>query len=253
MKKNRGSKFKFFEMDETPIVGLPNLVLTPYAFSKMVFFMRQSPNECGSMGIALNPDNPLLINDFCFVKQDVSIGSVKFDDDSIAEFQERMDDNGIQPFQCMRVWQHCHPGDCPQPSMTDEATFKNKFGSSNFAVMLIIARNLSMYCRMRISSKNMPTISIEIPVVIDYAMGAGDGSDIWTLDKKTKDAWKQEFSTNIHKEDFGNRPWLKNIKHGFGGFSHGFNRGEPLNDDVDDALFKLENEDHVFGEFGDFD
>ena len=66
--------------------------------------------------------------------------SVAFDDQAVADFFDRQVDLGRRPEQFGRIWVHTHPGNSPEPSMTDEDTFARVFGRTDWAVMFILAR-----------------------------------------------------------------------------------------------------------------
>lgn len=103
--------------------------------------------EVGGFGIC--PNHPLLVEDVQLVKQSCSMSTVAFDDESVADFFEDQVENGLQPEQFARVWIHTHPGLSADPSLTDEETFARVFGSTNSAVMFILACGGETYSRMR--------------------------------------------------------------------------------------------------------
>ncbi len=141
--------------------------------------------EIGGFGIS-RKDDLLLVEDFLTAKQTASVVSVEFDDVAVADFFDRQVDLNHSPEQFARIWVHTHPGDCPYPSPTDEATFRRVFGVSDWAAMVIVARGGQSYCRLRFNSG--PGGSIEIPVCVDYSIPFG-GSD--------HEAWHEEYKTNI--------------------------------------------------------
>src|SRR5262249_31482191 len=65
-----------------------------------------------------------------------------------------------------RIWIHTHPGDSPQPSGTDEKTFAQVFGHSDWALMFILARGGECYARLRYNLG--PGAEVELGVEIDY-------------------------------------------------------------------------------------
>jgi len=89
------------------------------------------------------------VEDIQLVKQQCTAVSVKFDDTAVADFYDQQVDQGRKPEQFGRIWIHTHPGDCPLPSLTDEATFERCFGSTDWAVMFIIAAGGATYARMQ--------------------------------------------------------------------------------------------------------
>jgi hypothetical protein len=120
------------------------------------------------------------------VKQTCSWAHVAFDDESVADFFDAQVDAERQPEQFARIWVHTHPGNCPQPSLTDEQTFERVFGRSAWAVMFILAQQGQTYARLRFNVG--PGGAIEIPVEVDYSRPFS-GSDL--------DAWEQEYVANV--------------------------------------------------------
>jgi proteasome lid subunit RPN8/RPN11 len=111
------------------------LRFTPTAWAKLLYFRDFGDTEVGGFGVTAK-DNLLLVEDFVTVRQKVSVVSVSFDDDAVADFFESQVDAGRRPEQFGRIWLHTHPGDSPQPSMVDEETFERVFGRCEWAVAL---------------------------------------------------------------------------------------------------------------------
>lgn len=164
----------------------PALRFTPYAWSKLLYFRDRGDTEIGGFGITETADL-LLITDFLTVKQNVSGISVSFDDNAVADLFDCQVDIGKRPEQFARIWCHTHPGDSPEPSLTDEGTFKRVFGSCDWAIMFILAQDDSVHARL--SFNTGPKAQINLPVEIDFAMGF-DGTDF--------SAWEKEFKENIN-------------------------------------------------------
>lgn len=112
-------------------------------------------------------DDLLTIREFVTVRQDVSVVSVSFEDEAVANLFEDQVDLGRKPEQFARIWIHTHPGHCPHPSVTDEETFQRVFGRCDWAVMFILARGGKTYCRLRFNVG--PGGQMDIPVEVDYA------------------------------------------------------------------------------------
>jgi hypothetical protein len=129
------------------------------------------------------------VEDVQLVKQTCSWAHVAFDDESVADLFDAQVDAKRQPEQFARIWVHTHPGDCPQPSLTDEQTFQRVFGRSDWAVMFILAQQGQTYARLRFNVG--PGGAIEIPVEVDYR-GPFTGSDLV--------AWEQEYLANVCPE-----------------------------------------------------
>jgi len=118
--------------------------------------------------------------------------SVRFDDGAVADFFDAQVDQGRKPAQFARIWVHTHPGNSAQPSGTDEETFARCFGSSDWALMFILARGGNAYARLRFSAG--PGGEIPVPVRIDYSrpFPASDCA-----------AWEAEYARCVMPED----PW----------------------------------------------
>jgi hypothetical protein len=168
--------------------AMPVLRFSPTAWAKLLFLRDYGETEVGGFGIAAG-DDLLFVEDVQLVKQDCSWAHVAFDDESVADFFDNQVDQGRQPEQFARLWLHTHPGECPQPSLTDEETFDRVFGRSDWAVMFIIAREGQTYARLRFNVG--PGGEIEIPVKVDYSRPFS-GSDM--------DAWEQEYLANVDPE-----------------------------------------------------
>jgi len=163
----------------------PCLRFSPTAWAKLLYFRDRGDTEIGGFGITLAEDL-LYVEEFVTVKQLVSIASVSFEDEAIADLFEDQVDQGRKPEQFARIWIHSHPGDCPNPSRTDEETFSRVFGRCDWAIMFIIAKGNQLYARLRFNVG--PGGEIEIPVQIDYA------NPFAPSDEK---AWEKEYQAHI--------------------------------------------------------
>jgi hypothetical protein len=161
------------------------LRFSPTAWAKLLFLRDYGDTEVGGFGIAAS-DDLLFVEDLQLVKQDCSWAHVAFDDDSVADFFDSQVDAGHRPQQFARIWVHSHPGDCPNPSLTDEETFARVFGRSDWAVMFILAQEGRSYARLRFNVG--PGAAFEIPVDVDYGRHF-DGCD--------HDAWEREYLVNV--------------------------------------------------------
>ena len=126
------------------------------------------------------------MRDFVTVQQDVSVVSVAFDDEAVANHFEDQMDAGLQPEQFARLWCHTHPGNCPEPSSIDEETFQRVFGRCEWAILFILAKGNQIYARLRFNVG--PGGETEIPVHVDY------GKPFARSDEK---AWEEEYSDHI--------------------------------------------------------
>ncbi|HNO80095.1 MAG TPA: hypothetical protein PKN33_18765 [Phycisphaerae bacterium] len=163
----------------------PTLRFGPNAWAKLEYFLQAGDSEIGGFGVT-SRDDLLLIEDFVTVKQRTTAISVKFDDTAVAEFFEDQVDTGRTPEHFARIWLHTHPGDCPNPSATDEETFARVFGNCDWAIMFILARGGQTYCRLRFNSG--PGGSMKIPVAVDF-------SSPFTASDHT--AWQEEYQRNV--------------------------------------------------------
>lgn len=167
----------------------PILRFTPRAWAKLVYLRDLGPTEIGGFGIA-DRDDPLRVTDFALVRQETSFAHVDFDDEAVADFFDARVDAGLQPSQFMRLWCHTHPGDCPQPSGTDEQTFERVFGVCDWAVMFILARGGQVYARLRFGVG--PGGQMTLPVEVDYRQPFA-GSD--------HRAWEDEYRACVRSTD----------------------------------------------------
>ena len=163
----------------------PVLRFSPNAWAKLMFFRDRGDCEIGGFGVC-GGDDLLLVTNFITVNQDVSSVSVAFDDESVADFFDSQIDIGRQPEQFGRIWVHTHPGDCPQPSGTDEECFQRVFGGCDWAVMFILARGGKTFARLQ--HHTGPGGRINIPVEVDYS-AEFVGSD--------HEAWRVEYAQDI--------------------------------------------------------
>lgn len=139
----------------------------------------------GGFGIA-PIDDLLLIEDVQPVRQMTSWTHVQFDDESVADHFDRNVEAGRQPEQFARIWIHTHPGDCPEPSLTDEETFSRVFGRSEWAMMFILARGGDSYARLRFNVG--PGGEILVPATVDYSAA---------FSASETDQWEQEYAANV--------------------------------------------------------
>jgi len=145
--------------------NLPPLRLTPFAWAKLLHLRDLGETEVGGFGVSA-PGDLLLVADVQLVRQQCSPVTVKFDDSAVADYFDHQVDEGRTPEQFGRIWIHTHPGDCPRPSSTDEATFERCFGAADWAVMFILARGGQTYARLRFNAG--PCGELLLPVEIDF-------------------------------------------------------------------------------------
>ena len=163
----------------------PTLRLSPTAWAKLLFLRDVGETEVGGFGISA-ADDPLYVGDIQLVRQTCDVASVAFDDASVADFFDRQVDAGLTVSQVGRIWVHSHPGSCPQPSTTDEATFARVFGRTDWALMFIVARDGKTYARLQFNVG--PGGSLMLPMEVDYRRPF-KGSD--------HAAWNAEYQANV--------------------------------------------------------
>ncbi len=161
------------------------LRFSPTAWAKLLYFRDKSDNEVGGFGIT-EPDDLLFVKEFVTVKQEVTPASVKFDDESVANYFEDQVDLGRKPEQFARIWLHSHPGDSPEPSIIDEETFERVFGGCEWAVLFVVAQDNKTYAKL--SFNVGPGGQVLIPVGIDYSQDFGASN---------QELWDTEYTANI--------------------------------------------------------
>ena len=163
----------------------PILRFSPTAWAKLVFLRDITDNEVGGFGITL-ADDLLFVTDFILVKQKVTSISISFEDESVADLFDAQVEAGNKPEQFARIWMHSHPGDSPEPSITDEETFARVFGKCDWAIMFIVARDGSTYAKLRFNTG--PGGEVKIPVYVDYS---------YPFDATDFKLWKQQYLANV--------------------------------------------------------
>lgn len=166
----------------------PSLRFNSYAWAKLLYLRDRGDSEIGGFGLSA-ADDPLAVVDVLTVKQCCTSVTVAFDDAAVADLFDDMVDQGIPPERFGRIWIHTHPGDCPLPSGTDEATFHRVFGRTDWAVMAIVACGGASYARLSFHAGLGGTIKIS--VLVDYEQPF-DGAD-W-------EAWEREYVAHVTVE-----------------------------------------------------
>jgi len=181
-------------LDQEPVPLERALRFSPTAWAKLLYFRDKSQDEVGGFGIT-PPDDLLLVTEFLTVKQEVTCVSVKFEDDAVSKFFDEQVDLGRKPEQFARIWLHTHPGDSPDPSSTDEATFQRVFGGCTWAVMAVVAQDDSTYARL--SFNIGPGGQILIPTEVDFSRDFGPSDH---------SAWDAEYEVDVKAMEWLNRP-----------------------------------------------
>lgn len=161
------------------------LRFTAYSWAKLLYFRDIGPTEVGMYGLT-ETDDALLITDVCLVKQEATSCTLEFDKQDSIDFVEKMTDMGLSPFQCSNVFIHSHPGNCPNPSITDENNFNKNFSHPDWAIFFIIARGGSTYCRVRHNIG--PGIEVTIGTAIDYS---------YPFPASDHKAWDEEYKEKV--------------------------------------------------------
>ena len=182
-------------LEEEPSPMETTLRFSPTAWAKLLYLRDKSENEVGGFGITAPDDLLLCDQDFVTVKQEVSPVSVKFDDEAVGQFFDQQVDLGRKPEQFARIWLHTHPGDSPEPSTTDEDTFKRVFGTCQWAIMAIVARDSSTYARL--SFNIGPGGQILIPTEVDYSRDFGPSDH---------PCWDVEYAAHVRAMDWFSQP-----------------------------------------------
>jgi hypothetical protein len=167
-----------------------SLRLTPYAWAKLLFLRDLGNTEVGGFGISA-PDDLLLVEDICLIKQSCTEVTVRFDDQAVADFFDTQVDAGLAPRRFARIWVHTHPGKSSHPSRTDERTFQRCFGGSDWALMFILARGGQTYARLRINAG--PGGELELPVKVDFTLGFPAAAHV---------AWEQEYRQAVQEDQY---------------------------------------------------
>lgn len=161
------------------------LRFSPTAWAKLLYFRDKSDNEVGGFGVT-GPDDLLFVTEFITVKQEVTVVSVKFDDEAVADFFDAQVDLGRKPEQFARIWVHSHPGNSPEPSVIDEETFERVFGGCQWAVLFVVAQDNKTYAKL--SFHVGPGGQVLIPTAINYDMDFGPSDH---------GLWDAEYAANV--------------------------------------------------------
>lgn len=185
---------------------------TPYAYSKLIWMRDRGNTEVAGYCVTETKD-PLLITDFCLIKQKCTAVTFDLDPNDIVDYMERMMDRGLPPWACVNILAHSHPGNSPNPSGVDEDNFKKAFSHPDWAIMLIIAQDDSMYCRLRLNVG--PGVEKLLKVEVDFNQDF-PASNHFEWDKEYKDKVSKETpifrmtgkeSNSEYDDIFGRQTW----------------------------------------------
>jgi len=166
------------------------LRFTAHAYAKLLWMRDRGDTEVAGYCVT-GTEDPLLVTDFCLVKQKCTCASFDLDPDDGADFVDKMSDAGFMPWQFQRILAHSHPGTSASPSSTDEKNFKNAFTAPDWAIMLIIAEGGEIYCRLKFNVGPGGTKNLKVSV--DFSQGFR-GSD--------PEAWETEYKAKVVEQKF---------------------------------------------------
>jgi proteasome lid subunit RPN8/RPN11 len=164
------------------------LRFTPYAWAKLTCLRDLGPTEIGGFGISAAGD-PLLVEDVKLVRQRCTATTVRLLDEAVADYFDDCVDRGLTPDRFARLWLHTHPGASPKPSGTDEATLQAAFGSTDWSVMFVVARQGATYARLRFGAG--PGGEFELPVFVDWSAN---------FERANWAAWEAEYDACVEPE-----------------------------------------------------
>jgi len=121
--------------------------ITPAVYWHLQWLCRRTPCEVSAMGILSAQGEEIKIVDLVVVRQEVSPVHVNLDMNWWADYQVKLYEEGIEPWQGS-CWLHTHPEGLDGPSRTDEETMEQSFGGWNFAMMLILTKDGQFYARV---------------------------------------------------------------------------------------------------------
>ncbi len=182
------------------------LRFVPSAWAKILYFQKCGNTEIAGYCVTGTAD-PLLVTDFRLVKQECTEASFDLDPEDGAEFLEQMTDEGFMPWQCQRILAHTHPGNSPNPSATDEKNFKQVFTSPDWAIMLIVANNGAIYCRLKFNVGPGGTQMLKVEVDFSQEFPAAN-----------HEAWEEEYKAKVVEQKFRTTRTESAASHGYGHF-----------------------------------
>jgi hypothetical protein len=174
--------------------ALSALTFSPLAWLKLQMFCHSGCTEIGGFGVSAD-DDPLYVEDFVTVRQQVTPVTVRIDDAAVADWFDRCVDQGLTRSRCGRIWLHTHPGASVTPSSTDEETFARVFGRCDWAVMLILGGTGQTYARLAFSAG--PGGDLPLPVQVDWSAWAVTMSAPGGTLEARLEQWRQEYAANI--------------------------------------------------------
>jgi hypothetical protein len=170
------------------------LTFAPLAWLKLQFFCHAGPTEVGGFGVASEHDL-LYVEDFVTVRQQATPVTVRFEDEAVADFFDRMVDRSLHVEQFSRLWMHTHPASSVTPSNTDEDTFARCFGRCDWAVMFILGRTGLTYARLAFAAG--PGAQLDVPAAVDWAAWPDWLEAEPGLLARELASWHEEYAANV--------------------------------------------------------
>jgi hypothetical protein len=171
---------------------MKTLRFSPPVWAKLQYLRDLGDTEIGGFGVT-HPDDPLYVIDFYLTKQECTYASVDFDDEGISDFLLDMVEAGYEPKDFGRVWVHTHPSGVNSPSSTDEKTFENVFGKPEYAIMFILTKDETVYCRLRVNTL-LGSIEQLIDTRVDFTTYKWGAPNF--------DSWKAEYEKYVSKKTY---------------------------------------------------
>ena len=177
----------------------PRLRLDALAWLKLQFFA--TTWDCVTGGFGLSGGDPLHLQRFVTVPQQVTRDSVAFEGPMHARSRARRwrRRSRPRPLSPSNVLILTHPGADPLPTHADEALFDEVLGRRDWSVLLILARDGATHAQLSLRSGPVP--AIPLPVDVDWcAWGRFVEDEAHQLTRMTE-AWKDEYARNIRFAD----------------------------------------------------
>lgn len=179
----------------------PRLVFSFEAVTQLRWFLQRTPNEVACWGVCDDPENPLRITRLAFPEQSNSTAYVEMDDISNVKLLARHASEGLQPFQCQRIWIHTHPGSSASPSGTDHSTLDRISENAPWFVMFIMAKGGQTTCKLRCHYEHPVTRQTlredtEIPVFFECIPSASG------VTPKDVETWEQIYQECCNERAF---------------------------------------------------
>lgn len=160
------------------------LRISPFAFAKMIFWRDYGETEVAAYATTKTND-PLFITDFRLIKQQCSFVTFDIDTEDLARDMEQTLDDGLCPWQTHNILCHSHPSNSPDPSDIDEKNFAKAFSHPDWAIMLIIAKDNSMYCRLKFNVGPGVEKLLDVEIDFNQNFSASNHSE-WEEEYKSK-------------------------------------------------------------------